>query len=90
MNQEMINKLETVMDRVIDPQSELPLCQLELVQKFSYREEQNTLTVYLDFSGFRSGSIACAGIGIDVKTRIEACLVRELKREFPSLWIKLA
>jgi len=87
---DMISKLEAVMARVIDPQSELPLCQLELVKKFCYREKQNTLTAYLDFSGFRSGCLACAAINADVKAKIEARLVRELRREFPSLWIKLA
>lgn len=90
MSPDMISKLEAVMDRVIDPQSELPLCRLELVKKFSYHEQRNTLTAYLDFSGFRSSSVACAGINVDVKAKIEARLVGELKREFPSLWIKLA
>jgi hypothetical protein len=90
MSPDMINRLETVMARVIDPQSELPLCRLELVKKFSYREKQNTLTAYLDFSGFASASVVCAGINVDVKARIEAGLVRELQREFPTLWIKLA
>jgi metal-sulfur cluster biosynthetic enzyme len=90
MSPDMISKLEAVMDRVIDPQSELPLCRLELVEKFSYHEKQNTLKVYLDFDGFRSGSVVCTAINVDVKAKIEAALVRELEREFPTLWIRLA
>jgi hypothetical protein len=90
MSADMISKIEAVMARVIDPQSELPLCQLELVKKFTYREQQNTLTVYLDLSGYRSASVVCVGVNVDVSAKIESRLVTELQREFPSLWIKLA
>ena len=74
MNPEMIKKLDKVLTRIKDPQSELPLNQLDIVERFRYSENQNTLYVYLNFSGLFSGCIACAGISIDVKSRIESNL----------------
>jgi len=74
MNPEMIKKLDKVLTRIKDPQSELPLNQLDIVERFRYSENQNTLYVYLNFSGLFSGCIACAGISIDAKSRIESNL----------------
>jgi len=89
MNLGMIKKLDKVLARVKDPQSELPLNQLDLVERFRYSENQNTLYVFLNFSGLFSGCMACAGISIDAKSRIESNLKQELKNEFPNIWIKL-
>jgi len=89
MNPEMIKKVDEVLARVKDPQSDLPLHQLGFVERFRYSENQNTLYVFLNFSGLFSGCIACAGISIDAKSRIEANIKQELKNEFPSIWIKL-
>ncbi|MQY77419.1 MAG: hypothetical protein GH155_07325 [Spirochaeta sp.] len=90
MNPEMIKKLDKVLARVKDPQSELPLNRLDFVERFRYSENQNTLYVFLDFSGLLRGCIACAGISIDILSRINSTLKRELKNEFPNIWIKLA
>jgi len=77
-------KLDAVLARVKEPQSELSLAELGLVKRFTFSKEEKTIVVYLDVGEDPYACPACSvGSGL-VREGIERSLREELEREFPG------
>jgi metal-sulfur cluster biosynthetic enzyme len=88
MNAEMTQKIDSVLDRVKDPESDLSVADLGLVKKVRYSKEQNLLYVFTDFVSRQPGCITCAGIAMAISATILKNLTAEFQKEFPDLTIE--
>jgi metal-sulfur cluster biosynthetic enzyme len=88
MKAEMTQKIDSVLDRVKDPESDLSVAELGLVKKVRYSEEQNLLYVFTDFVSRQPGCITCAGIAMAISATILKNLTAEFQKEFPDLTIE--
>lgn len=84
----MKQKIDSVLDRVKDLESDLSVAQLGLVKKVRYSEEQNLLYVFTDFVSRQPGCITCAGIAMAVSAIILKKLEAEFQKEFPEMTIE--
>lgn len=83
-------KLDNVLEKVKEPQSELSLTELGLVKKFTFSEQEKTIIVYLDMG---ESSCKCPVTGMAnsiVRGGIEKDLENELLSQFPDFLIKFA
>jgi len=80
------SKLDGVLERVKEPQSELSLAELGLVRKFTLSEAGKTIVVYLDMGEGRNRyeCPACSLATGLVREGVERALREELAREFPG------
>jgi metal-sulfur cluster biosynthetic enzyme len=84
----MTQKIDSVLDRVKDPESDLSVADLGLVKKVRYSKEQNLLYVFTDFVSRQPGCITCAGIAMAISATILKNLTAEFQKEFPDLTIE--
>lgn len=84
----MKNKIDAVLDRVKDPESNLSAAQMGLVERLRYLEKQQKLVV---FTRQPDGPPACCMlIAKMLQTAIADQLIGEFEKEFPNLTIELA
>jgi len=88
MKAEMTQKIDMVLDRVKDPESDLSVAELGLVKKVRYSEEQNLLYVFTDFVSRQPGCVTCSGIAMAISATILKNLETEFQKEFPDLTIE--
>ena len=82
----MINKIEAVLDRVREPESNLSIAQLGLVKKLRYVENKKTLYI---FTRDPSAPKACCTIIAKLlQTSLSEKLIQEFQIEFPDLTIE--
>ncbi|RLB40151.1 MAG: hypothetical protein DRH12_10485 [Deltaproteobacteria bacterium] len=86
MEKWMIRKLDSVLDRVKEPESNLTVGQLGLVKKFRYNETKRALYVYIDT--YATHKACCLVITKLIETRVMEDLRKELEKEFPDLAIR--
>lgn len=89
MTEEMKNKLDSVLERVRDPESGYPISRLGLVERFRYSEEKGELYVFTDFLSHQPNCMACVGIAATIISTIRRNLLKELNKEFPDLNVSL-
>jgi len=86
MDAEMIKKIDAVLDRVKDPESNLSIAQMGLVKKLRYVEKNKKLYV---FTKEPSAPAACCTIIAKLlQTTIADRLTQEFQKEFPELAIE--
>lgn len=85
----MISRIEGVLNRVKDPESNLPVGRLGLVKRVRYSEAQNKLFVFADLSPHLPKCPACSAIALAVGSTLLRDLQREFAEEFPDLTIEL-
>jgi metal-sulfur cluster biosynthetic enzyme len=86
MDSEMINKIDAVLDRVMEPESNLSIAQLGLVKKLRYVENKKTLYI---FTRDPTAPPACCTIIANLlQTTISEKLIQEFQIEFPDLTIE--
>ena len=82
----MINKIEAVLDRVREPESNLSIAQLGLVKKLRYVKNKRTLYI---FTRDPSAPKACCTIIAKLlQTALSEKLIQEFQIEFPDLTIE--
>ena len=80
----MKRKLEGVLDTVKEPETQLSIAELGLVEKISYSAEHKKLRVFLnDVNGNPHG--CCTIIGSLLLSTTLDNLTEELQKEFPDL-----
>ncbi len=82
-------KFDDILERVKDPESELPISRLGLVKKFRYSEEHRLIYVFTDFFSHRPACYTCVGISMAIESTIIRDLRKELQKEFPDMEIKI-
>ncbi|PKN72769.1 MAG: hypothetical protein CVU52_07655 [Deltaproteobacteria bacterium HGW-Deltaproteobacteria-10] len=85
----MTNKIDSVLERVRDSESNLSIAQLGVVKKLSYAEEERVLYIFTDLYSHMPKCFTCADLA---NTIIASTIVRniraELQKEFPTLTIE--
>ncbi len=82
-------KFEAILERVKDPESELPISRLGLVKKFRYSEQHKLIYVFTDFFSHRPACYTCIGISMAIESSIIRELRAALEQEFPGMEIKI-
>jgi len=84
----MKKRLQSVLERVKEPETNLFLSELGLVERFRYHAEQKKLTVFLN--PVRPGKVCCSIIaGLLLSSTIKD-LINELQKEFSDLYVEQA
>lgn len=85
----MISRIESVLNRVKDPESNLPVGRLGLVKRVRYSEAQKKLYIFIDLYAHLPKCPACSAIALAVGSTLLRDLQREFADEFPDLAIEL-
>ena len=86
------HKLDDVLQRVKEPQSELSLAELGLVSKFTFSAESKTIQVHFDLGNPGMNCRVCTDVntvvnGI-VRDGLERSIADELAKEFPGFAVE--
>jgi metal-sulfur cluster biosynthetic enzyme len=87
MTQTMIKKIDSVLDRVIEKESNLPLSHLGLVERVRYNERQNKLYVFT--KAVHSTHGCCTLLALVQQSDTLNQLEEQFKQEFPEHWIQI-
>ena len=88
MDEEMKIKIDSILDRVKDPESGLSVSALGLIKKLRYSDKEKHLYVFTDFVRRQPGCLTCAAVASLVCSSIQKELETELKKEFSDLEIE--
>jgi len=84
----MKKKLQSVIERVKDPETNVAISELGLVERFRYYPEQKKLSVFLN--PVRPGKVCCSIISSLLLSSTLKDLMNELQKEFPNLSLERA
>ena len=87
MEPEMIKKIDSILDRVKEPESGMSLAQMGLVERVRYSQKQNTILVLT--RAIRHTHGCCTLLALAQQDGILSNLEQEFKKEFPYKWIKI-
>jgi metal-sulfur cluster biosynthetic enzyme len=88
MDSEMKKKLQAVLDRVKEPETNLSIADLGLVERIRHHPERRKLTIFTN--PIRPAHACCTIIaGLLLSTTMKN-LATELEKEFPELSVELA
>jgi metal-sulfur cluster biosynthetic enzyme len=83
----MIQKIDNVLDRVIEKESNLSLAQLGLVERVRYSEKQNKLYVFT--KAIHSTHGCCTLLSLVQQSDTLQDLEEQFKKEFPEHWVQI-
>ncbi len=83
----MIQKIDKILDRVKEPESEMSIAQLGLVERVRYSEKRNKLYVFTKAIGKTHG--CCTLLALVQQSDTLNILEQEFKTEFPEHWIEI-
>lgn len=86
MDPEMIRKIDRVLERVREPESNLPVAELGIIQKFRYNERKRALYIYANT--YSSKKACCFLITKLIESDVMNRVRNELKKEFPELTVR--
>jgi len=88
MKPEMIKKIDAILERVKDPESDLPVAQLGLVRRVRYNEGKKTMYIFANLNAQVPRCSTCRFIAAAVIARITRDLEAAFKAEFPDLSVE--
>ncbi len=88
MDKSIQEKFDRVLQDVKDPESNLPISDFGVVQKFRYNEEQRKIYVFVEFQSHRPACVTCVGISLAIENTIERLVKEELEKEFPGFTVE--
>ena len=88
MPPEIIEKIDAVLERVKDPESNLPIARLGLVKRLRYSEKEKKLYVFTNVYQHLPNCVTCAAIARTIVGTIIRELTTEFEKEFPDLAIE--
>lgn len=83
----MIEKIDNVLDRVIEKESNLSLAQLGLVERVRYSEKRNKLYVFT--KAIHSTHGCCTLLSLVQQSDTLQDLEEQFKKEFPEHWVQI-
>ncbi len=86
MDPEMIRKIDTVLNKVKEPESNLSVGEMGIIQKFRYNENKRAL--YIFANTYSSRKACCYLITKLIESEVMNRVKKELKKEFPDLAIR--
>ena len=84
----MKKKLQSVLERVKDPETNLSISELGLVERFRYYPKKRKLSVFLN--PVNPGKVCCSIISSLLLSSTLKDLMNELHKEFPDLSLERA
>ncbi len=87
MNEEMKYKINQVLDSVKDPESDLPVSRLGIVERVRYNKVRQEFYIFLNFQSHLPRYLACVGLAAIVINSIKHRLLAEFQQAFPELTI---
>ena len=84
----MKKKLESVLERVKEPETNLTISELGLVERFRYYPKKKKLSVFLN--PIKPGKVCCSTISSLLLSSTIKDLMNELQKEFPDLYLERA
>ena len=87
MTQTMIQKIDNVLDRVIEKESSLSVAQLGLVERVRYSEKQNKLYVFA--KAIHSTHGCCTLLSLVQQSDTLQDLEGHFRKEFPEHWVQI-
>ena len=84
----MKKKLESVLERVKEPETNLTISELGLVERFRYYPKKKKLSVFLN--PIKPGKVCCSVISSLLLSSTIKDLMNELQKEFPDLYLERA
>jgi metal-sulfur cluster biosynthetic enzyme len=87
MTQTMIEKIDHVLDRVIEKESNLSVAQIGLVERVRYSEKQNKLYVFT--KAIHSTHGCCTLLSLVQQSDTLQNLEDQFKQEFPEHWVQI-
>ena len=87
MDAGMIARIDSILERVKDPESGLSVAQLGIVTKVRFSEGPGILYIFTDFGSHRPGCVTCAGIAMALSATIQKNMEGAFREEFPGLEI---
>jgi metal-sulfur cluster biosynthetic enzyme len=88
MDKSTAQSFDAVLERVRDPESNLPVSQLGIISRFRYSEDEKTIYVFTDYASHRPGCLTCTGISAAIEHGINRRLQEELQQEFPGFSVE--
>ena len=88
MKPEMIQKIDAILERVKDPESDLPVAQLGLIQRVRYNEEKKKMYIFTNLNEHVPKCSTCRFIAAGMVARITRDLEAAFKAEFPDLSVE--
>ncbi|HKK65684.1 MAG TPA: hypothetical protein VJ967_07505 [Clostridia bacterium] len=88
MDQKVKNKLDAVLENVKDPESNLPIGDLGVIEKFRYSEEGSTIYVFTKFNSHRPACMTCVGISMAIENTLYRLIKEELNRQFSDFKVE--
>lgn len=83
----MIQKIDNVLDRVIEKESNLSVAQLGLVERVRYSEKQNKLYVFT--KAIHSTHGCCTLLSLVQQSDTLQDLEEHFRKEFPEHWVQI-
>ena len=83
----MIQKIDNVLDRVIEKESNLSVAQLGLVERIRYSEKHNRLCVFTNAIHNTHG--CCTLLALVQQSDTLQDLEEQFKKEFPEHWVQI-
>ena len=87
MNPQMIRRIDSVLDRVIEKESNLSVARLGLVERVRYSEKRNKLYVFT--KAIHSTHGCCTLLSLVQQSDTLQDLEDGFKQEFPEHWIEI-
>lgn len=81
----MKRKIDLILDRVRDPESDLPISRLGVIERVRYNESKRELYLFTDFLSHQAGCLTCVAIASTIIDGIKRRVLEEFKKEFPDL-----
>ncbi len=88
MEKETQKKLDAVLQNVKDPESDLPIGDLGIIEKFRYNEKDSIIYVFTNYNSHRPGCLTCVGISMAIEQSLNRLVEEELTRLFPDFKVE--
>jgi metal-sulfur cluster biosynthetic enzyme len=83
----MIQKIDNVLDRVVEKESNLSVAKLGLVERVRYSDKQNKLYVFT--KAIHSTHGCCTLLSLVQQSDTLQDLEEQFKKEFPEHWVQI-
>jgi metal-sulfur cluster biosynthetic enzyme len=83
-------KIDSVLQRVKEPETRRSIAELNLVRLVRYSENEKRLIVFMAIAEPRSTCMVCSVVNEHLRSSIERNLSEELEQEFPDISIEIS
>lgn len=90
MDKEMVAMLDAVLSEVRDPDSQMPIGKLNLIQRFRYNEKKNELYIFSDFLSSEPNCMTCVALAsavIGIIKRLVTEAINARRPDITVLWV---